>query len=129
MEIDWGAIITQALLMLVKAVLPLLLAALLGWLGLEWKKFRSGKHAELAMYLAEAARIAVASAEQSGLAKLIEDKAEVKKQFAIDYVENYLETVGLRVNVNLIADTIEAEVKKQFPHPEPVHSLPIDVGL
>lgn len=117
MTIDWGDIITQVLLVLVKAVLPLVLTAIVAWLGLEWKKFQSGKHAELATRLAEAVKIAVTAAEQSGLAGWIANEKEVKKQFAIDYVERYLEQFGLNVDVDLIADTIEAEVKRQFGKP------------
>ena len=123
--IDWGNILEKVLV----AVIPVLVALVAGWLKIKWEQFKNGQNQDAMWALTEAVRIAVAAAEQSGLAKLISDTAESKKAFAIDFAERWLARAGIDMDLDLIVDAIEAEVGEQFPHTEPVHSLPIDVGL
>jgi len=139
--IDWGAIVEKVLLAVIAVALPILLKMLADWLKLKRDEFENGISDELSFALREAARIAVLAAEQSGLAKLIEDTTLAKKRYALDIAERYLHERGFDIDLDLIAAAIEAAVKEQF-HPEPAHPvvligaapqpaqpLPSDVGL
>jgi len=126
--IDWGSIVEKVLLAVIAVALPILLKMLADWLQLKRDEFENLVGEELSFALADAVRIAVLAAEQSGLAKLIEDTAEAKKRYAFDIAERYLHERGFNIDLDLISAAIEAAVKERF-HPEPVHSLPIDVGL
>ena len=41
-----------------------------------------------------------------------QEDGEVKKEKAIEYAEKWLEERGIKVDLNLVSDTIEAELKK-----------------
>lgn len=118
MEIDWGNIITQVLVAVLTLALPVVLKLLADWLKLSRDKLLANLDAEARYALDEAVRIAVASAEQSGLTGLIERTARAKKDHAIAVAEKYLQEVAhLNIDLDLIADAIEAEVIRAFPKP------------
>ena len=120
MTIDWGNIITQVLVAVLTLALPVVLKLLADWLKLSRDKLLSNLDSEARYALEEAVRIAVAAAEQSGLANLIRNEAEVKKNYAIGVAEKYLQEVcKLNIDLDIIADAIEAEVNRAFPKPGP----------
>ena len=53
---------------------------------------------------------AVRAAEQSGIAGLIAQEADEKKQYAITVATRFLEQFNVTVDLDLLADLIEAEV-------------------
>ena len=113
-DMDWTLILESV----IKAVVPIVAAALVTvafqWIGVQKKKAELALGEQWSWALGEAARIAVTSAEQSGLADLLTDYVGGKKQYAIDVAEKYLVSIGVPIDLDLIADLIEAEVLKQF---------------
>ena len=67
---------------------------------------------ELMWYLNEAVRVAVAAAEQSGLAGLVDEK----KEYAIEVAQQWLDAHGWdEIDIVILDAAIEAEVIRQFP--------------
>lgn len=94
------------------ALAPVLASLFAAWLALQVKKvWAQLKEAnpDVAYWLAEAAQMAVAAAEQSQLAGLISDK----KAYALEIAEKYLkENYNVDIDLHLIEAAIEAEVLK-----------------
>ncbi len=61
-----------------------------------------------------AAGIAVKAAEQAGGIEL----AEEKKDFAVQFVQDWLTSKGLKIDVSLISAAVEAAVWDEFNSPE-----------
>jgi hypothetical protein len=61
-----------------------------------------------------AAAIAVKAAEQAGGVEL----AEEKKAYAIKFVEDWLASMGLNIDLDLVDAAIEAAVFSEFNKPE-----------
>ena len=67
--------------------------------------------------------IAVKAAEQAGLSKQLASGSE-KREYAIKVAQDYLNTVGVKVDVKAITSLIESEVLKQFNSPTPIVDSP-----
>ena len=115
MDTFWGEFV-QALLMAFAPILAGLLAAwLVGIVRLVWQRIKVEKP-QLGYVLENIAITAVRAAEQSGAAGYIQDK----KQYAIQYVQNYLNTQGWgAIDVALIEGAIEAAVWEEFNKDKP----------
>lgn len=91
---------------LLRQAMPVVAAALVAWIAASlstvWKNFKAAKP-ELAVNLAYAANMAIAAAEKAGIDDAIKDK----KEFAVGVAENYLQSIGLNVDLDIIADAIE----------------------
>jgi hypothetical protein len=68
--------------------------------------------AQRAQILDKAVELAVLAAEQSGLAGLIQNEGQKKKEFAVRFAERYLKEHGLKVELDVVADMIEAQLIK-----------------
>lgn len=95
------------------ALAPVLASLVVAWVSLQvkamWAKFKE-KNPEISYYLEQAAQMAVIAAEQANLSGL----AIEKKEYALAIAEKYLEeTLGLQIDLDLIAAAIEAEVFKR----------------
>ena len=78
----------------------------------KWLAELESQKPELALYLREAVRIAVAAAEKMELEGFIEGK----KEYALSIAQAYLDEHGWNeVDIVLLEAAIEAEVLKQFP--------------
>ncbi len=123
LSVDWGRIITEALVVSI----PLLLPALFLWIythaAMAWKDLKA-KQPQLSWYLESAALIAVKGAEELGAFDDLKDK----KVWAINYVQKYMDAHGLHnVDVSLISGAIEAAVLEVFNKdrlPKPVLPAP-----
>lgn len=97
------------------------------WLRAKTAALLNGIDANWRYAIEEAAQLAVDAAEQSALAGLIGAAAEEKKRFACDFAERYLAQFNIRVDLDVIADLIEVEVRRQFGKPaaneDGVHAL------
>jgi flagellar motor component MotA len=113
---DWSHILQVVLEAVCAIAIPFLVKFLIDWLKAKSKSLLQELDMETREALYEAVRIAVTSAEQSGLAGLIERSAEAKKRYACAFAEKYLAQWGIGIDLDVIADMIEAEVKRQFPH-------------
>lgn len=115
---DLGQIVQTILEALLALLLPLVVSAILQWLAAKRKEAEVAMEARFGTRLVglveEAVRIAVQAAEQSGLAGHITDEAESKKEFALAAAGRYLEAWGMRMDLDVLADMIEAEVLSQL---------------
>ena len=116
---DWNGILQGALLAVVTAVVPVLVKLLADWVQAHVAEVMNEIDQDLRYVIDEAVRIAVSAAEQSGLAKLIKNEAEEKKRFACEVAERYLAQYGVVVDLDVLADLIEAEVLRQFNREHP----------
>ena len=103
-------IISKFLESFLLALAPVLASLVAAWLALKikelWASFSEG-NPDVAMYVQEAAAMAVKAAEQANLAGLIQDK----KTYALGLAESWLKaTYKLTIDLDLIAAAIEAAV-------------------
>lgn len=118
--IDWGQIIQTVLEAVLTIALPVVVGYAVTWLRTQRESLLARLDEKARFMVQDAVRIAVQAAEQSGLAKHIADKAEEKKRFALDFAEKYLAEWGLEMDLDVLADMIEAEVHRQFKDPQRV---------
>lgn len=112
---DWGNILETVLTAVITVAAPFLIKALFDWLKLQQGEAERWAGQELTDVMRRAVVIAVRAAEQSGLADIIGEAYEGKKDFAIAIAERYLVSIGVEFDLDVIADMIEAEVLRQFP--------------
>lgn len=106
MDEIWSKILEQVLL----AALPILAAAVVGWILQSiregWARLDDRKRE----MIAEAVKVAVYAAEQAGAAGLIEGK----KEYALEIAEKWLASKGINLNIDLLDAAIEAAVLEEF---------------
>jgi hypothetical protein len=116
---DFFSLFVQGLLTL---IVPTIAAAGLRWLWLQgskaWEQFRQSQP-DVCLQIEWAANMAIKAAEQAGAANLIDDK----KAYALDIAERWLAAKGLKVDLDLVAGAIEAEVYKEFNGSKDIKSV------
>ena len=109
MEIDANKVLFDFLNLFLQAVLPVLAAALAGWLysqaRLAWQKFQNARP-DTADAIQWAAEIAVRAAEQANLGGLIDDK----KHYALQFAQRWLELKKIPIDLEALDGAIEAAV-------------------
>ena len=109
MEIDTNKVLFDFLNLFLQAVLPVLAAALAGWLysqaRLAWQKFQNARP-DTADAIQWAAEIAVRAAEQANLGGLIDDK----KRYALQFAQRWLELKKIPIDLEALDGAIEAAV-------------------
>lgn len=109
MEIDTNKVLFDFLNLFLQAVLPVLAAALAGWLysqaRLAWQKFQNARP-DTADAIQWAAEIAVRAAEQANLGGLIDDK----KHYALQFAQRWLELKKIPIDLEALDGAIEAAV-------------------
>ena len=111
--VDWNEVIGQCLTQILRILLPLCVALIIKWAVELYHKIKS-EQPEVAPILEYAAELAVLAAEQifgSG-------KGDQKKQYAIETIQRILAENGLKLDLSVIEDAIEAEVYKWLHHDE-----------
>ena len=109
--VDWTEIIGQCLTQILRILLPLCVALIIKWAVELYHKIKEAQP-EAAPILEYAAELAVLAAEQifgSG-------KGDQKKQYAIETIQRILAENGLKLDLSVIEDAIEAEVYKWLHH-------------
>lgn len=109
---------------LIDALMPTIIAtfisvatAAIGFIGFQVRKFiASQANNEHADFLARVAEIAVQAIEQTYAAA----DGDAKKAAAIEAAERLLESRGVKVDVDVISDAIEAAVLREFNYPAAV---------
>ena len=86
-----------------KIMVPVLVVLVLKWIIEIWKKLKE-KHPEIAELIAYAAQLGYAAAEE--YFRNEEASGEEKMGYAIDRAGNYLETVGVHIDTDVIRDAI-----------------------
>lgn len=116
--VDFLALLAQALLII---ALPIAIAAGAIWLRQKAAELKARLTQEQLATIQSIASVAVRAAEQAGISKQIAGGA-AKKDYAIKVAQDYLNSVGVKVDVRAVASVIESEVIKQFNSAAP----PID---
>lgn len=108
--------LAQALLIL---AIPILVVALFQWLRQKGAELRSKLTAQQQQFIDLAIGIAVRAAEQAGLANQLSGGA-AKKAYALKAAQDYLNRLGIRLDVAALTTLLEAEVHKQFSNAAPL---------
>lgn len=111
--VDWSQVIGEILTQILRIILPLSIALVIKWAAELYHKLRT-EQPQWIPVLDYAARTAVFAAEQIYGA----GRGSEKKRYAIEAVQNYLAEKGIKLNVDVINDAIEAEVYKYLRHEE-----------
>ena len=111
MEIDWTTVIGEIMTQILRVLIPLFVAMIIKWAVELYHKIKAEKPEWLPV-LEYAAELAVLAAEQ-----LFGDGyGKEKKQYAIKAIQNILAEHGLKLDLTVIEDAIEAEVYKWLHH-------------
>ncbi|MBI4772321.1 MAG: hypothetical protein HY784_18330 [Chloroflexi bacterium] len=113
------SLVAQALLVI---AIPILIAFLFQWLRQKNAEFRSRLTAQQQQFIDAAVHIAVRAAEQSGLSQQLAGGGQGKKAFALQAAQDYLNRLGIQLDVNMLSTLLEAEVNTQCSNAAP----PID---
>jgi hypothetical protein len=100
--------------------LPIVIAVLFQWLRQKNAEFRSHLTAQQQQFIDAGVGVAVRAAEQMGLSQQIAGGGQGKKAFALKTAQDYLNRLGVQIDVNELATLVEAEVRKQFSNAAPV---------
>lgn len=112
-----GTFITLLLQAVITAAVPILMAMLWKWIKAKMTQLTTNFSSECRCAIETAIEIAVRAAEQSGLMAKMKGEYFDKKAYAMDVAQNYLAELGWgTIDTTLLADLIEAEVIRSFPH-------------
>ena len=114
------SLLAQALLIV---ALPVLVAAAAYWLRQKALELKSKLTRDQLATIESIGSLAVRAAEQAGLTKQIAGGA-AKKEYAIKVAQDYLNGLGVKVDVKAIANVVESEVIKQFNNSAPMVDSP-----
>lgn len=117
---DFLFLLAQALLVV---ALPVLIAAAAFWLKQKGDEIKSKLSKDQLAALESIGSIAVRAAEQAGLTKQIAGGA-AKKEYALEVAQNYLKSIGVKIDLSAVTNVIEAEVLKQFNNAAPPADTP-----
>ncbi len=112
---DFLSALAQGLLII---AIPILVFALFQWMRQRGAEIRSRLRVEQQQFIDSAVGLAVRAAEQMGLSNQLQGGA-AKKQQAIKSAQDYLNQLGVRLDVSLLTTLIEAEVSRQFSNAAP----------
>jgi hypothetical protein len=100
--------------------LPIVIAVLFQWLRQKNAEFRSHLTVQQQQFIDAGVGVAVRAAEQMGLSQQLAGGGQGKKAFALKTAQDYLNRLGVQIDVNELATLVEAEVRKQFSNAAPV---------
>jgi len=110
------SLLAQALLVL---AIPILIAFLFQWIRQHAAEIRSHLTAQQQQFIDAAITMAVRAAEQASASNQLSAGGQAKKAYAIKVAQDYLNRLGIRVDVNTLVALIESEVQKQFSSAAP----------
>ena len=112
----WQEYLQQVLLNAIPIVVPLLIAWLVKVCVNIWQMIKS-QHPQVAWELEQAAKFAVAAAEQVGLSGALSEFADSKLDYALETAQKYLASRGIKnIDLSLLRAAIEAAViNAHFP--------------
>ena len=100
--------------------IPILIAFLFQWFRQKSAELRSRLTAQQQQFIDAGVGIAVRAAEQMGLSQQLAGGGQGKKAFALKTAQDYLNRLGVQIDVNELATLVEAEVRQQFSNAAPV---------
>jgi hypothetical protein len=83
-------------------------------------EIRAHLTAQQQQFIDTAISFAVRAAEQAGLSNQLAGGGQAKKAYAIKAAQDYLDRLGIKLDVNMLTTLLEAEVNKQFSNAAPV---------
>jgi len=114
---DFLALLAQGLLVI---AIPVVIGVLFQWLRQKGAELRAHLTAQQEQFIDMAVSTAVRAAEQAGLSNQLAGGGQAKKAYAVKAVQDYLDRLGIKLDVNQLVTLIEAEVNKQFSNAAPV---------
>jgi hypothetical protein len=112
---DFLAMLAQAFLVI---ALPILIGAVAYWLKQRGDEIKGRLGQDKLVALESIAAVAVRAAEQAGLSKQLTGGA-AKREHALQVVQDYLNSAGIKVDVQTVASAVESEVLRQFNSGQP----------
>lgn len=100
--------------------IPVVIAFLYQWLRLRTQELKARLGVQQQQFIDTALNYAVRAAEQAGLAGQLGGGGANKKAYAIRAAQDYLNRLGVQMDVSALATLVEAEVNKQFSNAAPV---------
>lgn len=94
--------------------LPILIAFGAQWLRHKAAEVKASLTSQQMELITGAASIAVRAAEQAGITGQLAGGGAAKKAFAIKAAQDYLDHLGVSINVDRLATVVESEVRTQF---------------
>lgn len=98
----------------IEVLVPIALAALIPWVVQQLRLLKSQISGEKFKFAVETVSMFVSAAEQNGLIGALSDIGAEKKQWVLEQVQAELSKHGVKIDVAVISNIIEAEVYKQF---------------
>ena len=114
---DFLALLAQGLLVI---AIPVVIGFLFQWLRQKGAELRAHLTTQQEQFIDTAVSTAVRAAEQAGLSNQLAGGGQAKKAYAVKAVQDYLDRLGIKLDVNQFVILIEAEVNKQFSNAAPV---------
>ncbi len=114
---DFLSMLAQGLLVL---AIPIVVVFLFQWLRQKEAEVRARLTVQQQQFVDTAVSLAVRAAEQAGLSNQLAGGGQAKKAYAVKAVQDYLNRLGIKVDVNLLVTLLEAEVHKQFSNAAPM---------
>lgn len=111
---DIGQVLQLVLQVAITVLLPVFLGYAVVAVRTWWGKVKAQIPAEQYAFAYNLVTQLVLAAEQSGLAGIIQNEAEVKKAWVINRAEAELAKLGIKMDLETIADMIEAAVKAEL---------------
>jgi hypothetical protein len=107
---EFLALLAQGLLVI---FLPILIVAAAYWFKQKGDEIKSRLGKDKLSALDSIGAMAVRAAEQAGITRQIVGGG-AKKEYALKLAQNYLVSLGMRIDVRTIANVVESEVLRQF---------------
>jgi hypothetical protein len=114
---DFLALLAQGLLII---AIPVVIVFLFQWLRQKEVEVRAHLTAQQQQFIDTGINLAVRAAEQAGLSNQLAGGGQAKKAYAVKAVQDYLDRLGIKLDVNMLTTLLEAEVNKQFSNAAPV---------
>jgi hypothetical protein len=114
---DFLALLAQGLLII---AIPVVVAFLFQWVRQTGSEIRAHLTAQQQQFIDTAISIAVRAAEQAGLSNQLAGGGQAKKAYAVKAAQDYLDRLGIKLDVNMLTTLLEAEVNKQFSNAAPM---------
>jgi len=114
---DFLSLLAQGLLII---AIPVVVVFLFQWLRQKESELRAHLTTQQQQFIDSAISLAVRAAEQAGLSNQLAGGGQAKKAYAVKAAQDYLDRLGIKLDVNMMATLLEAEVNKQFSNAAPV---------
>jgi len=111
---DVGEVLQLIAQIVISVLLPIFLTYAVVAVKSWWAKIKAQIPAEQFAFASGVIKSLVLAAEQSGLAGIIANEGQAKKQWVLDRAEKALAEHGIVMDLDALADMIEAAVKAEL---------------